>query len=673
MSNYFLVCGLGSLGQHCVLALKRFQVSVIAIEKTVESQEWEIPNLLELVDDLVEGDCRQKITLEKAKASQCRAALIVTSNEKVNAETAIALRQINPNLRLVVRSSKENLNLLLAEKLGNFIAYEPTELPASAFALAALGSETLGLFDLEQRSIRVVKRTVNPDHPWCNQSTLDQINNANRRLLSHVPHNSTTPSQEFYLWEPNTKIQAGDILIYAETVDKLVFVDTNTNVTNTGRRKSWWQKSSQFFTSLTPRFQNFWQLSFQQQIRRVAVVCAFTVVLLLIVGTILFDNYYPSTSWLSALYATAVLLLGGYADLFGDFTPNETVPWWLQLFALSLTVMGTAFVGVLYALLTEALLSSKFEFTRNRPPVPEANHIVVIGLGRVGRKVATVLEEFRQSVVGVSFNPDFDRTFLPNMPLVIGNFSEALTAANLETAKSVIVTTDDEMVNMEIALMARAANPENRLVIRTYGQDLTHHLSQLLPHSQVLCAYAVAAEAFAGAAFGENILSLFPWENHNILVTEYRVEVDDTLNGLLLSEVAYGYGVEIILYQKLHDTKRLMPSYDLQLAPGDRLVVLATIEALQRIEQGSLNLRHKCYFVRVVEVTNRDLNFAIFEGGNIISRISGCSLESARELMKNLPNTLTMPMYKHQAVRLVKELKKKVLVKAELAFSPTTE
>lgn len=149
MENYFLVCGLGSLGQNCVVSLKKFQVPVIAIEPEKSSQPWEIPQLLLLLDDIIFGDCRHSETLQRAKIAKCRAALIVTSNEKTNAETAIAIRQLNPRTRLVVRSSKENLNILLGEQLGNFIAYEPIQLPASAFALAALGSQILGLFSLK--------------------------------------------------------------------------------------------------------------------------------------------------------------------------------------------------------------------------------------------------------------------------------------------------------------------------------------------------------------------------------------------------------------------------------------------------------------------------------------------------------------------------------------------
>lgn len=125
-------------------------------------------------------------------------------------------------------------------------------------------------------------------------------------------------------------------------------------------------------------------------------------------------------------------------------------------------------------------------------------------------------------------------------------------------------------------LMARHANPDANLVIRMFGQDLSDNLAGALPNAQVLCAYGVAAEAFAGAAFGEKIIHLFRLNKKTILVTEYQIEAGDTLNGLLLPEAAYGYGVVPILYQKEREVARLMPSEDIRLAVGDRMVVLAT-------------------------------------------------------------------------------------------------
>ncbi|MBF1999605.1 MAG: hypothetical protein IGS38_02660, partial [Synechococcales cyanobacterium M58_A2018_015] len=61
----FIVCGLGSLGQYCVLNLKRFalrafEIHVTAIDQVTPS-EWEIPDLPSLLEnELILGDCRDE-------------------------------------------------------------------------------------------------------------------------------------------------------------------------------------------------------------------------------------------------------------------------------------------------------------------------------------------------------------------------------------------------------------------------------------------------------------------------------------------------------------------------------------------------------------------------------------------------------------------------------------
>ncbi len=650
--NQFLVCGLGSLGQQCVVALKEFGVNIIAIEE-VQPRNWEIPELPNLLEELIIGDCRQESVLEQAKIRQCRAVLLVTSSERVNIETAFAARLLNPETRLVVRSAKENLNELLSTHLGNFVSFEPTQLPATAFALAAVKTKTLGFFHLEGQELRVVQRQIQPGESVCKRR-VHELNTHTRRILSHKP-NSSRALPGFHQWEPEAPVQGGDTLIYIEVTEKFAS-RSEKSATNTKRnRRQFWQEIAQNLSweNLKQKLTEFWQSNYYQ-VRRVAIICGITVLILLLCGTVLFRWNYPQITLRDAFYATAVLLLGGYGDLFGQLPLTEPIPWWLQLFSLGLTLAGTAFVGVLYALLTEVLLTARFQFLKRRPPVPPHDHVVVIGLGRVGLRVAALLQEYKQPVLGIT-NTELDPTVLPQLPVITGNYAEALNLANLSTAKSVLVATDDEMVNLEVGLMAQAANPTGGLVIRTFEQGLSNRLAQLLPDAQVLCAYALAAEAFAGAAFGENIDNLFRLNNETILVTEYQIEAGDTLNGLLLAEVAYGYGVVPVLYQKGKDEPKLMPSDDIHLAVDDRMVVLATSQGLRRIEEGRVCITPKRWRVQVEKALTQE---AIFEGANAIARISGCDLSTSRALMHNLPGTLLKPLYKHQAQRLVRELSK---------------
>ena len=642
------------------MALKEFGVKIIAVEQH-QPQTWEIRNLPQLLDDLIIGDCREDLILKKAKVKQCRSVLILTSDEEVNVQTALAVRQLNPQTRILVRSGQENLNQLLQQQLGNFFADDPTKLTATTFALASLGTETLGFFYLHGQRLQVVQRQLQLGAPWTNIRFLQELNSSRRQILAHLSQNHTL-TEIFHQWEPDEVVKPGDILIYLEKVDEFLFSTTG-KLRYLGKPKNFWRKQLQLaLSNLKIELSQLWRLSFLRQVKRVVLFSVIIVSLLLLIGTFLFQKYYPDTSFLYAFYATAILLLGGYADLFGQFEPVAPIPWWLQLFALLLTVVGTAFVGVLYALLTEALLSAKFELIRSRPPIPKNNHIVILGLEKFGQGIATVLNSFKKTFVGVAFNPDFDQSILPKIPLIVGNLPESLQKANLPKAKSVVIATNNETLNLEIALMTRAINPTIPLIIATYGKALSKKLTHLLDNVQILSFYEEAAEAFAGAAFGENIISLFRLNNRTILVTEYQIEAEDTLNGLLIAEAAYGYGVAIVLHQHQGQEPTFMPLPEIRLKIGDRLVVLATTEALRRIEQGRIEISSKYWQVRVEKALNPD---AYFAGANAIARITGYNLGKSRTLMKNLPQTIPTPLYKHQAQYLVRELQKS-LIQAEV-------
>ena len=651
--NQFLVCGLGSLGQHCVAVLKQYGGTVRAIE-VVQPKDWELPNVPDLLEELLIGDCRQPIVLVQAKIQQCRSILLVTSDERVNTEAALAARLLNPQIRLVVRSDKQNLNQLLSQNLGNFVAFEPNQLTATAFALAAFGSDTLGYFNLEGNWFWVVKYQVQPGDRWCDRFWLKELNSSTRRVLSHNRAGSQSPKQ-FYQWNAEAILHSGDTVVCVEVRDKLTHFAAKSATKSQYNLHQLWQDITRNLAgkNFSQKIAQLWQLSRQYQTLRVAGLCGITVLILLFCGMVLFRWNYPELSLRDALNATTVLLLGGFDNFFGHLKLPFPISWWLHLFSLGLTIAGTVFVGILYALLTEALLSSRFQFFIRRPPVPQQDHVVLVGLDRVGQQVAALLQQFQQPLVAISLKA-LETDVLPQIPLIVGNIANAFAKVNLAKAKSIVVVTDNDMENLEIGLMAHAASPTSGIVIRTEDRHFSDNVSRLFPYAKVLCVAALSAEAFSAAAYGENVLGLFHLDERTILVTEYSIEAGDTLNELLLAEVAYGYHVVPILHQKYtRESPRFMPSDDTRLHVGDRLVVLATTYSLQRVERGELAAKN--WQVRIEKALTPD---AIFNGANEITLISGCSLSLARELMKHLPQTLPTRLYQHQAQRLVAELSK---------------
>lgn len=675
--DHFLVCGLGSLGQYCVFNLKRFALKPLEIQVTaidqVQPTEWEVPDLPRWLEhSLIIADCREDDVLLQAGIHRCRAMLIVTSNDTVNVETAIAARRLNPNVRLVVRSSRQNLNQLLRQQLGNFVAFEPTELPVTAFALAGIGSGILGHFKLGDCQLQIVEQQVAARDFRFDQLLAGQLHKKTYRLLSHqsgqaLPSTALASDRTFHQWHPETQVLAGDRIAYIEvagqTASRRPLGQAPRSSSMKARSQPVWKHAFHWIrTELGAAFKNYGRWIRTQRNHQMVIIGLLTALLLWIFTTIVLKLNLAGMTWVKAMSNAVILLLGGYSDVFGGIEPtdpSDQVPVWLNFFALLVNIVSLLFILGIFGLITDSLLTARFDFLRKRPPIPKQNHIIIVGFGRLGQQVANLLQQFRQPVVAMTQQVE-NSQFLINIPLVVGDFMTELVRANPHTAKSIMLLTDDQMLNLEVALMARnTVTPHHalNLVIRTYNQRFSESLHQLLPDAKAMAAYALSAEAFAGAAFGENILSLFRLNDRTILVTEYVVAASDTLVNQLLSEVAYGYGVVPIFHQKKHPTSQdtaegLMPSDDVRLEVGDRLVVLASLNGLRRIEHGE-----KYPAQRWILEAKKPLNAAVLlDAGAILHRISGCHLDSARIFMNHLPNSLELLLYPHQAYRLHQEL-----------------
>ena len=645
-SNRVLVCGLGSLGQHCVATLKAFGVSVSAIDLSRPSL-WEVPDLPGILEQLVIADCRQTSVLEQIGIDRCRAVLLVTGNERMNLESAFAVRALNPRARLVVRSSKQNLNSLLSQQLGNFATCEATEVTAPAFAVAALGGNVIGWFKVGDQPFRAIKHTITEGDVWCNRKAVEELNTSFRRVLAHLTSKGSPLAPDLAAWDPDRPVQPGDIVFTLEASDWRVLSTGLAPSPSQPESKPGWSPQ-RVWQWLRNQVSQFWKASGP---RRVVVVGGVFAVLMLWIGTMLFRYALPDHELWDSFDTTAILLLGGFGDVFGGLQPEPSIPWWLRLFSLLLTFTGIAFCGLLYGLITERLLSIHFQFLQLRPPVPKQDHIVIVGLGGLGRRIAGILHQVHPPLVGIT-NQGPDPNIPPQIPVVQGKITDTLTKVNLATARSVVTVTRDELDNLEIALMARQINPRAQLVIRTLDPGMDAHIAKLFPATQVLCTNALAAEVFAGAAFGEHMLGLFRMNEQTVLVTEYFIETGDTLCGRLLAEIAYGYGVTPLIYRpRDNNPPVLFPGNESRLVAGDRVVVLATIDSLQRIERGEA--RSPNCQVLVEKALNAD---AAFAGGNLIAQIVGCELSVARQVMEQLPSPIPCLLYRHQAWHLIRQL-----------------
>ncbi|PZO38191.1 MAG: potassium transporter TrkA [Pseudanabaena frigida] len=679
LCDRFIVCGLGSLGQHSVFNLKKFaygeyEVKICAINK-IQPEIMELDNFTELLDEpIILGDCRRTEVLLKAGIHNCRAILLVTSNENVNIETAISARRLNPNVHIVVRSSRLNLNQLLKDQLGSFVALDPVELPAASFAVAGLGEGSLGLFQIGDRKLRVVECRVEADNYRFLKTPAHLLHKKQSRLLSIADLN---PDRLFFQWHPDTMVEVGDKIAYIEYVENefATFGNSQLELVEPIRQSNF--QSLRNILQLLKKLASpvFWQSRWNQIVswfraersRRLILWGIIIAILLLVISSAVLLMNVPNISLQKAISTSVILLLGGYGDVFGGLGGEDQVPLWLMLFCILITLISLLFVLGVIGLLADRILSSKFEFFKRSLPLPARDHIVIIGFGRLGQRVADLLFKLQIPIVIVSENPH-DCDLATKVPWFTGNIIEELAKTNLAKAKSILTVTDDQMLNLEAALLARDAakkiDRQMNLAIRTYDRYFSENLAELLPNSQSFCAYALSAEAFAGAAFGENMLSLFRLNQRTVLVAEYIISKNDTLVGKNLSQISYGYTV-VPIYLKTARPKAdghnevYMPSDDEVMNVGDRLTILASISGLRRIELGNLHLP-KRWQLRAKPPLNSSV---LLDAGNKLKNISGCDLELARRFMESLPAAIELPMYDTQAHRLGQALMRLLPIK----------
>jgi Trk K+ transport system NAD-binding subunit len=360
-----------------------------------------------------------------------------------------------------------------------------------------------------------------------------------------------------------------------------------------------------------------------------------------------------------------VLIFDGYSNMFAQLKLPFPISLWMLLYSLMMTMAGAVVMGMAYAFLTARVLSARLEFRRRPGRIPRAGHVVVIGLGPLGRRVAELLTNLNQPVVGVSAS-ELDPGVLSKTPVIVGDPGESLRKANCATASSVMALTDDDVANLELALTSAQLNDECRLVVRADDAEFGSNVKSLAPHTNALSIYALSAEVFAATALGENVLNLFRIGHETVLTTEFIVESGDNLEGRLLTEATCGFGLAAILYQRTPSEKaEFFPSEDVRLEVGNRLVVLATMGGLQNAEHGIA--AERTHRLRVLKMQSEH---ASFEAARIISRITHCNLGLVSALLKELPATVPQTLFEHQARRLATELREAGVHAEVLSVSP---
>lgn len=216
------------------------------------------------------------------------------------------------------------------------------------------------------------------------------------------------------------------------------------------------------------------------------------------------------------------------------------------------------------------------------------HHIVLVGLGHLGYRVAQRLHEMGENVVAVELNVGAHTAIAARelgISVIEGDarHNSALEGANVKDARTIILASQHDAMNLQIALKARSLNPNIQVVIRIFDEDFAHSLHEQFGFI-ALSATEMAAPVFAAAAAGADVTNPISIEGQQLSLARLTIPTSSHLANKTVGFVEDNYHLNIILLRHDH-LSEMHPTDNCPLHAGDTLAVLGGPEQLSRLMQ----------------------------------------------------------------------------------------
>ncbi|MCT0224824.1 TrkA C-terminal domain-containing protein [Synechococcus sp. CS-1328] len=569
-----LVCGLGSLGQTCLLRLLDFGVPLWGVD--LVPPVWEHPDLENvLAGRLVLGDMRSPRNLSRAAVSAARAVLLVSSRSSVNFEAALQVRLLNPTTHIVVRSStpQTSLGALMERRLPGIAVVDPLLLTASAVAQALGPSDQEATFLADGQMFEVYHSEA---------SRHEESHAIDSRHIRAVQ----LPPESRWVQPP-----AGLTLMAPMGFRKARTSGQNSSFQPFPLRRSIAQPGTfsrhQIHALLRSLGSSLSRIvAWCKQRPPLTAISAAVLTVLLLLGVASFSG---REGWKQGLFVTLALLKGEYVDPVNLVLQQDSiasVDEKLIAFTLLYSLIGTLLTSALVAVILDRLLQERLGMASPRRLRRGSSQILLVDGGALATEVAVYLKRERFSVIRVETENETLRR-CEKGAVVFSQLETALTRLRRCRLEAVALLSEDLLANLQAALSLEESHPEAQLVILAHAVGAAEQLGELLGGITIVSIMDVAADAVVATAFGERVEGVLRINSSNLLLVRYRVEEEDTLNGRSVSRIANGYGVNIITLCQSHgENSSAFPVPETTIMVGDQMVVLADLAALRRVELG---------------------------------------------------------------------------------------
>ncbi len=533
--GHVVVCGLDHLGVRTAAELRLRDETVVIIAGAAETDVD--PARLDGIR-VVRGNQRYERVLREAGVPTAAAIVLTADDDLGNLHAALAASELNPSIRIVMRLFDAELGERIPTLFPNAVALSSSALAAPGFVSAALDGESGGSFELGGRvfSIRVTPAAGAQPAPGSRQPQSAGPGSGHRDV---IPIARLRPDRTVDLLPDASADEPGIIAVDAAegsgTADRTPSAAAEPGMPGGRSARPGSPAPSRPRHSRLPNLGLGVRDRLSAPDRRLINLAAIIVILAAI--SALFFQVVAGFGPIDAL-SYAFALLTGAGNGLSDVDPVHA-PLALKVYAIVLSLCGAAIVGVVYALITDAIIGSRLMRTLGRRPIPTSirDHVIVCGLGAVGYRIALAVAARGIRVVAVELK-DNGRFVAParsvGIPVLTGDASqpEVLADLGVRTARAVIAATSNDLVNLEAALNARAVRPDMRVVVRVFDPDFALRVQHGFSIRYTRSVSHLVAPAFAAAAIGSEVVATVPvGDRRVILFARVRVAAQSPLDG----------------------------------------------------------------------------------------------------------------------------------------------
>ncbi|MDN3642225.1 potassium channel protein [Lutimonas halocynthiae] len=315
--------------------------------------------------------------------------------------------------------------------------------------------------------------------------------------------------------------------------------------------------------------------------------------LIILVGTIGFV-FIADYGWINALYMTVITISTvGFKEV-------EPLDADAKIFTILLIITSITIFGYIVSVITDYIANNKFieelKFKQVQKKIQKLdNHTIVCGFGRNGKQAMARLKSYDQGCVIVESNHELIEEIEADgsMLYIRGDATsdEALLAAGIDRANSLITTLPSDADNLYVVLSARQLNSECTIVSRA-SIDTSYKKLKIAGADNVIMPDKIGGAHMASLVVTPDIiefidrLSIEGESSSNIeeLVIE-NLPPEYTNKSIFDLDLRKRTGCTVIGFKTPGREYIINPDASTKLVPKSKLIVIGNPEEIQKLNK----------------------------------------------------------------------------------------